>query len=356
MKKIITNTFLTLTSILLGFLVLEGGMRIYSGVPLFSTVNFVARSLDIVRANTMALDFDQLLGWRLKDGIGTPESSFSTTRFGIRNNGPVRLPLTTKAVLAVGDSFTVGSGVRDEETWPAQLEQQISKPVINGAAGGWGVDQMVLRAEMLSETFTPSTIIVGILGQDSLRNSFDLYGGGFKPWFNVIDGKPVLQGVPVPRFENSAQNLSKLKLVFGHSWLVQWTMNRLGLLDRWVDNASRYRSVMSNEDGVAVSCALMQRLESLKNHYGSKIIVVLLWSAQESSETKAPWYGPPVIECARKAGFGVLDLYPVLHKISKSDPNRFKRLWIDENGVLGHPSPEGNTITAKLLHEQFFAR
>ena len=331
-------------------------MRVYSGVPVFSTVNFVARSLDMVRASTGALDFDQLLGWRLKDGIGTPESGFSTTHLGIRNNDSARTPLSTKGVLAVGDSFTAGSGVRDEETWPARLEQQIGKSVINGACGAWGVDQMVLRAEMLSETLAPSTIIVGILAQDSLRNSYDLYGGAFKPWFRVIDGKPELQGVPVPRFENSANNLTKLQSVFGHSWLVQWTMNRLGLLDRWVDNSSRYRTVMSNEDGVAVSCALMQRLESLKNRYGSKIIVVLHWSAQESSEIKAPWYGPPVIECARKAGFGTLDLYPVLHEISKSDPNRFKRLWLDENGVLGHPSPEGNTITAKLLHEQFFAR
>jgi hypothetical protein len=353
MKKILINTLLIFTSIVISFLILEVGLRFYSGIPILSNVNFVSRSLDIVRANSGALDFDPLLGWRLKDDIGTLESGFSTTRFGIRNNGPERLPLPTKAVLAVGDSFTAGSGVRDEETWPAQLEQQIRKRVINGAAGAWGVDQMVLRAETLSETLIPSTVIVGILAQDSLRNSYDLYGGGYKPWFKVIDGKPVLQGVPVPRFENSTESLSKLKRVFGHSWLVQWSMNRLGRLDRWVDNAHRYRAVMSNEDGVAVSCALMQRLESIKNRYGSEIIIVLLWGAQESSEDKAPWYGPPVIECAQKAGYGIIDLYPILHEISKADPERFKQLWIDENGVLGHPSAEGNKITASLLREQF---
>ena len=73
----------------------------------------------------------------------------------------------------------------------------------------------------------------------------------------------------------------------------------------------------------------MQRLETLKNRFGSKIIVVLFWGTRESMEIKEPWYGPPVIDCARRAGFGALDLYPVLHEISKSDPGRFKRLWID---------------------------
>ena len=356
MKRLITNIFLMLVSMIVGFLILEVGMRAYSGVPIFSTANFVARSLDIVRANSTVMDFDELIGWRLKDGFGTLQSGFSTTRFGVRNNGPERVPLPSKAVLAVGDSFTAGSGVRDEETWPAQLEQKIGKPVVNGAAGAWGVDQMVLRAETLSETLIPSTVIVGILAEDSLRNSNDLYGGGYKPWFKVIDGKPVLQGVPLPRFENSTESLSKVKRIFGHSWLVHWSMNRLGRLDRWVDNANRYRAVMSNEDGVAVSCALMQRLESLKNRYGSKIIVVLLYGAQDSSEIKPPSYGPPVIECARKAGFGALDMHTVLHEISKSDPNRFMRLWIDEGGVLGHPSAEGNELTARLLSEQFFSK
>ena len=45
-----------LISIIVGFLVLEFGMRAYSGVPIFSATNFVARSLDIVRADTGVMD------------------------------------------------------------------------------------------------------------------------------------------------------------------------------------------------------------------------------------------------------------------------------------------------------------
>ncbi|MEI8282702.1 MAG: hypothetical protein WCG75_09890 [Armatimonadota bacterium] len=356
MKRLLGNAALMTISLTCAFVLLELGMRIYSGVPVLSTANFVARSLDIIRATAGAMDFDDLLGWRLKENLGAPGQGWSTTRFGIRTNG-VTLELPEKgAVISVGDSFTAGSGVRDEETWPAQLEKRIGAPVINGAAGAWGVDQMVLRAETLAEIFSPSTIIVGVLAQDSLRNKYDIHGGGFKPWFKVVNGKAILQGVPVPRFEDAPEGLSISRSIFGHSWLVHWTMNRLGRMEWWVSNLNRYREVLSNEEGVAVSCALMPRLDALKTRYGSKIIIVLLWGAQESSEATPPWYGPPVMECAKKAGFDTLDLYPVLHEISKSDPIRFKRLWIDENGTLGHPTAEGHALTARLLQENFFKK
>lgn len=352
-RKFLANAALVIASLVVCFLALEAGMRLYSGVPILSTANFVARALDIVRTNTSVMLFDEVLGWRLKDGFGAPGSGFTTTRLGIRNNAKEMTSIPKGAVLAVGDSFTAGSGVRDEQTWPAQLESLIGMPVVNGAAGAWGVDQMVLRAEKLAEEFKPSTILVGVLTQDSLRNSYEVYGGGFKPWFKVVEGKPVLQGVPVPRFEDSSAGLGWRRIA-GHSWLLHWTAMSLGQSQRWISNDHRYRRVLSDKEGVEVSCALMQRLDQLSKQHGSKIVVVLLWGAQESSSPEEPWYGPPVAECARKAGFGVLDLYPVLHDLSQTDKTRFVRLWIDEGGVLGHPSAEGHALTARLLQELFF--
>jgi hypothetical protein len=352
-KRFAGNAVLALTSFASSLLALEAGLRIHSAIPLLDPTNFVVRSLDIVRANSGVMVFDDLLGWRLKDGVGDPGSGFTTSEQGIRTNGSAREPALPKgSVLAVGDSFTAGSGVRDEHTWPAQLEGLLGRPVINAAAGAWGVDQMVLRSEQLARIVSPSVVIVGILAQDSLRNSFDVYGGGFKPWFEVVDGTPVLKGVPVPRFEQQPIQLGWSREILGHSWFVHWAMLRLGFLDRWVTNDNRYRRVMSDEDGVKVSCALMQRLRS--KHQGD-VIVVLLWGADEARQPQPPWYGPPVIECAREAGIAALDLHSPLHEISQTDRSRFESLWIDEGGVLGHPSAAGQTLIARLLHERFFA-
>jgi hypothetical protein len=64
-------------------------------------------------ANTIIgdIEYDNRLGWRLKPFIS--RESFHTLQGEAKAAG----------VLAVGSSFTAGSGVSDEETWPAQLEQ-----------------------------------------------------------------------------------------------------------------------------------------------------------------------------------------------------------------------------------------
>lgn len=67
---------------------------------------------------------------------------------GFRVNGEAPpAPGERRVVLALGDSFTFGLGVRDEETWPAQLEQRVSEAlqhpveVVNAGTISYGVFQ-----------------------------------------------------------------------------------------------------------------------------------------------------------------------------------------------------------------------
>jgi lysophospholipase L1-like esterase len=67
---------------------------------------------------------------------------------GFRANGPASAPRgDAPAILALGDSFTFGLGVRDEETWPARLETLVSAmlrqpiDVINAGTISYGVFQ-----------------------------------------------------------------------------------------------------------------------------------------------------------------------------------------------------------------------
>lgn len=349
MKRALQNLALAAASVAFMLGVLEAGLRLAHDVPLTSTVNFLSQALDLVRVNSAALDFDRQLGWRLKERSGVPGSGFTTGPQGIRTNGKPLGTLPTGAILAVGDSFTAGSGVKDEETWPAQLERRLGRPVLNAAAGAWGVDQMVLRAELLAPMVKPSALIVGILAQDSFRNSYDVYGGGAKPWFALEDGRAALKGVPVERLEGTAHSLGPVRRVLGHSYLVHWTMTRPALISRWIDHGGQYHRVMSDKDGVRVSCALMERLKAFRSKHGAEIVVVMLWGAQESIEPAPYWYGAEVVECARRAGHSTIDLHAPLHAIHRDDPQRFARLWIDEGGMPGHPSAEGHALTAELI-------
>ena len=71
-------------------------------------------------------------------------------------------------------------------------------------------------------------------------------------------------------------------------------------------------------------------------------IVVL---AQYQDEA-ARWQSPDslhVIACAREQGIAVLDLYPDLAQIAKSDPGRFRSFF------QGHMTREGNAFVAKQV-------
>lgn len=296
------------------------------------------------------MDHDPLLGWRLRENLFVPGSSFTTGAYGLRMNSNEIRPPAPGGVLAVGDSFTAGSGVADWESWPAQLEQLINQPVHNAAAGAWGVDQMVLRAEQLVPELHPKVLIVSILGQDSLRNNFEIYGGGYKPYFVIENGTAALKGTPVPLVSQRSIEIGPVRKVIGHSYLIHWAMMRLSPAG-WVQDSDRYKKVHADEVGVQISCQLMDRLKRLQDQHGLHVIVAVQYGAAESSAKEPPWYGPPVLECAKQRGFGILDTYPSLKTIADQDQPRFVGLWLNEGGQLGHMSATGNRLIAKLLRE-----
>jgi hypothetical protein len=354
-RRLLANVLIVLASSAFAFLGVELAYRFWQGVPILATDNYVLQMLDLVRQNSGALDFDTDLGWRLRENLGTPAGGFTTGRHGLRlNGGPAVKPLQGD-VLAVGDSFTAGSGVRDDETWPARLETITGLKVLNGAAGAWGVDQMVLRAEKLMPEVKPKVLIVSALAQDSLRNSYDLYGGGYKPYFVIENGKAILRGQPVPRVDAKPMKLGWVRRAFGHSYFVHSMMLKLGKSQVWIDDRYRYRKVHSDQMGVEISCHLMDRLAELKKVHDVRVIVMVQYGAQEATDAKAPWYGPPVLECARKRGLDTMDTHPSLHALSVADRKQFESLWLIEGGQLGHMSPQGNTFIAQLLKEAHFA-
>lgn len=51
--------------------------------------------------------------------------------------------------MAVGDSFTYGEYVGDLDAWPAQLQRLTGRSGLNGGVSGYGLDQIVVRAERL---------------------------------------------------------------------------------------------------------------------------------------------------------------------------------------------------------------
>jgi len=350
MRKVVAGLTLTSASLFISLLGFEAGWRLYNQVPLATTDNFIIQQLDIIRQNTGAMVHDPVLGWRLRENVFTQGSGFTTGAYGLRMNSNAIHPPEADGILAIGDSFTAGSGVTDSESWPAQLEQMIHQPVHNAAAGAWGVDQMVLRAEQLAPELRPKVLILGILGQDSLRNAFEIYGGGYKPYFVIEHGEAILRGVPVPKVSTRSMDIGILREIFGHSYLLHWTLMRVSPT-KWVHDQYRYRQIHSDQTGVEISCHLMDRLLRLQEEYSLRIIVAMQYGASESSAQEPPWYGPPVLACAEKRGFETVDTYPPLKSLADHDHARFVGLWLNEGGQLGHMSAAGNGLVSELFRD-----
>ncbi len=77
-------------------------------------------------------------------------------------------------ILVLGDSFTVGAGVRQEEAYPQVLEGLLAEgrstpiEVVNTGVGGWGPFQYARYYETVGEVLEPDLVLVGFfVGNDT---------------------------------------------------------------------------------------------------------------------------------------------------------------------------------------------
>ncbi len=332
------------------FFGLEIGARVMDGEPLTLADNYITRDLGRSSFNG-ANNYDPLLGWVLAPGrkTGSPEYSFTTGDYGLRMHQFEIIAPQRGGVLAVGDSFAAGSEVSDQFTWPAQLESMLGVPVHNAGVGAYGVDQIVLRAETLIDKLQPDVLIVSPLADDSLRNTYARYGAP-KPYFDIVDGKLDLRGVPVPTDIISSRELGLLRSILGHSYVLHKIMTQIGYYDVWIDNSLRYQQVHNNEMGTKISCLLMDRLVKIRNERGIRVLVMVQYGGPDSLGKEPPWYGQEVVECAREAGLQTIDTHPSLNAVSQRGIEAFQELYVmhDSNRVYGHMSPAGNHFIAEL--------
>lgn len=141
---------------------------------------------------------DPGLGWVPVGGYRV--GGVSTNSRGLRGQTEyeVPAPALTRRIVVLGDSFTWGLGVRDEETWPAVLQTLLGDvQVINLGVIGYGTDQQYLRLVEEGFRYEPDLVILGFFGPDAVRN-IRRFRDSAKPCFE-LDGEALrLDNVPVP--------------------------------------------------------------------------------------------------------------------------------------------------------------
>jgi hypothetical protein len=150
---------------------------------------------------------DPLRGWGVQPGLRDLEvfdgKRLSTSSRGLRGAAErayEKEPGVTRVVL-LGDSYTFGDEVSDDETWAHHLERLLpGTEVLNLGVHGYGLDQALVYLREEGVRYRPDVVLLGFVWFDIHRNLF-AFTNYAKPTFAVVDGQLRLGNVPVPHPE-----------------------------------------------------------------------------------------------------------------------------------------------------------
>lgn len=200
----------------------------------------------------MYLTHSATRGWAIKPGVQDAivfeNKNLNTNAKGVRGKQEYsyeRQP-GKQRIVVLGDSFTFGDEVSDDETYSADLEKLLPKTeVLNLGVSGYVHDQMLLYWQEEGSKHHPDVVILGFVSADTDRglHSFNAFA---KPRFEWSQGKLQLTGVPVP---TEAEVLARERY-------------RLKCVDRGVMVRERFRvaSGWSERKGRELSSALFDEL------------------------------------------------------------------------------------------------
>jgi lysophospholipase L1-like esterase len=335
---------LILGAIVLTLGTLEIGLRLIQGGWITSWPNFVleSRKVQATRNESRYVE-DPTLGY-------VPRPNYSAAGLSVDAEGFRRSAATPDgrvapdggAILALGDSFTFGEEVKDDETWPAYLQQLLGRRVLNAGVSGYGFDQIVMRAERTVPDNHPSAIVVSFIADDIRRTEMARRWSAEKPYFDIQNGALALRNVPIPRPDPNA-SLGFFERTLGYSFLLDFILERLDGIDRWHGDHVR---VHPPGTGEKISCLLTRRLADLQRRSGARVLVVaqydpFVWrDASFAAEQRRLTKG--LLDCSRQQGLDVLDTFDALAANGgKGSPGSLYGEW--------HMNDEGNRLTAGAI-------
>ena len=335
---------LSCASIISCLLIGEVAVRLFdpgpSGRPFLFNSATANRTYNPV--NVPVMRYDATLGHEPVGGaagtlMGQP---VSYSEDGLRNHNLAAPPAREPPILVVGDSFTEGWAVKDDETWPAYLARDTGRRVLNAGVRGYGLDQMVLRAERLAPRFKPQTIILAFIEDDISRTGLAVRQAVHKPYFLPVGDGLELHNVPVPTTPVSGP-LDPVRRILGYSRLLEFIVRQLGAYDIWHGD-----SIKTGVETDLLSCRLMQRFAALAKREEAQGVVVAFRNdlagvdARETARLRRRVSA--LLACARDAGLTTLDThdgFAAAGAARGSDAFYFDR----------HFTARGNALAAKLI-------
>ena len=335
--------FIIVIQILISFSFIEIFARFYFDIKFdftnFRTLQFFENDESLTPAR-----FDKILGWAHKDSYFINDS-FSTLENGRRLTN--RNFTNINEIIAVGDSFTAGSEVGNFETWPHYLSVLEDTDVVNGGVGGYGTDQINLRAIDLLKLYpNASKIIISYLTPSDIQRTGFTHYGRPKPYFTKdFFGKYTLN---LPTTFKSKKNIfvNKIYNLMGYSYFLHKFMISLRTY-HYAAKPDHIFKEHGNIDTVDVTCHLLEKIKNEKPEIEK--FLILQYGAGDIIANVKYEKDFPISECATKYGFNVIETFDLLRSIYDKSLLEFDSLFVITDKIHGHMSAKGNRLIAKHI-------
>ena len=306
--------------------------------------------------------YDPELGWVNQPNLSDPDlyapgRGFTSNAQGFRNRYdiPEAVPEGRLRVICCGDSFTIGYGVGDSESWPAQLEALDARiEAVNMGQGGYGADQAWMWYRRDGLPLEHQLLVFAFIGDDFERARRSTFRGYSKPLLRAVDGRIAVGNVPVPpsslRFPLWTQNaplFSELRTVE----LAQRVLRKL------VGPRGAPQPDLSQPEAHDLALALFRDLELATRERGARLALVLLPNLDSRKDDQlggVPAYVEQALTQAAAEGLCVIDLRAAFGAL---DPAARRALFIQAGelplpGAKGHYNARGNQFAATALHAE----
>lgn len=177
---------------------------------------------------------DAELGWRMNPDAHSPNYVINKQGFRGPREYPQTPPDPAKRILCLGDSFTFGTAVADDETFEVHAERLLpGTEWLNFGVPGTCLTQSYLLYKSRARQFGGKYVIIGFMSNDAMRtvNCFrpfvnvDSASPLTKPFVRLRDGKLSLEPNPYKSaddyrrlLDNDREELDKLRRLDYLSW------------------------------------------------------------------------------------------------------------------------------------------
>jgi hypothetical protein len=300
-----------------------------------------------VLAERIHTQYDSELGWvnkpnvHIEDFYG-PGLDFQTNSQGFRNRKDIdlKMPSGKSRIICSGDSFTLGFGVGNDDTWCAQLGRiEDRTETVNMGQGGYGLGQAFRWYERDGAKFEHEIYLLAFIPSDLMRMHEDnIYGYG-KPTFAIEEGELVLKNVPVRKLPYYAPKL----------WQNQHLLRQLKTLqlfrlvrEKWFPKTPTERVTVTRET-IDLAVKIFEEAHKLSAVHGRFFAVVYLPIMRDYARDETAEMRKVLRKRLFDLGIPFIDLVGHMRELK---PYELRQMYIAPGVMTKFPHAEGHYTRA----------